>query len=171
MVTLTLLLCLVTVAVSQEPGEEPGFEEEGSGGMLGSGEITTIATTKVTTKATTKVTTKATTKASATTKATTTTGTKVVFPKLTSPMSGYKYTTVFGIPVFAHNSISDTKFQHVASVLAEWVDNNEDGCVDTPIVQQYMVTLNDGYKAAVALHKDGADSSIAKFLASKFIVS
>ena len=26
------------------------------------------------------------------------------------------------------------EFQHGASVLAEWLDNDEDGCVDTPEV-------------------------------------
>ena len=30
--------------------------------------------------------------------------------------------------------VQDTEFQHGASVLAEWLDNDEDGCVDTPEV-------------------------------------
>ena len=58
----------------------------------------------------------------ATTKAPTTSkpsGKTVVFPKLTSPVAGYKYTKVFGVPVFAHSSVSDVKFQHIASIMAE----------------------------------------------------
>ena len=35
---------------------------------------------------------------------------------------------------FAHKSVAEAKFQHLASILAEWLDNDEDGCVDTPAV-------------------------------------
>ena len=34
------------------------------------------------------------------------------------PAQSVRYTEVFGVPVFGHSSISDAKFQHVASVLA-----------------------------------------------------
>jgi len=53
-----------------------------------------------------------------------------------------KYTEVFGVPVFGHSSITDAKFQHVASVLAEWLDNDEDGCVDIPLVLSKMTTTS-----------------------------
>jgi hypothetical protein len=53
-----------------------------------------------------------------------------------------KYTTVFGIPVFADKGTSVAKFQHAASVLAEWLDNNEDGCVDNPIVVTKFLQAN-----------------------------
>ena len=63
---------------------------------------------------------------------------KVVWPLKTSPVSQYaKYTTVFGVGVLAHSSVTvrpaciptqlsayivlqATQFQHLASVLAEW---------------------------------------------------
>ena len=52
----------------------------------------------------------------------------VVFPKLASPIAGYKYTKVFGVPVFAHTSVSDAKvptcgFDHggVAGQRRRWV--------------------------------------------------
>ena len=64
---------------------------------------------------------------------------------------------MFGVALFGHSSITDAKFQHVASVLAgfflyisspatscdcvrlifpltEWLDNDEDGCADIPLV-------------------------------------
>ena len=40
---------------------------------------------------------------------------------------------MFGVAVFASASISDVKFQHLASVVAQWIDNDEDGCPDTPL--------------------------------------
>jgi len=62
-------------------------------------------------------------------------GSALIFPLKTSPVSEYPmYTEVFGVAVFGHSSISDAKFQHVASVLAEWLDNDEDGCADIPLV-------------------------------------
>lgn len=45
-----------------------------------------------------------------------------------------KYTTVFGIKVFADATVTDAQFQHLASVTAEWLDNDQDGCVDNPLV-------------------------------------
>merc|ERR1711971_1240629 len=70
-------------------------------------------------------------------------GSALIFPLKTSPVSEYPmYTEVFGVPVFGHSSISDAKFQHVASVLAEWLDNDEDGCVDIPLVVSKMTTTS-----------------------------
>jgi len=70
-------------------------------------------------------------------------GSALVFPLKTSPVSDYpKYTEVFGVAVFGHSSISDSKFQHVASVLAEWLDNDEDGCADIPLVVSKLTTTS-----------------------------
>merc|ERR1719347_1299846 len=81
--------------------------------------------------ATATVTTAKPTKKPATTAATTSTGRKVTWSMKTSPYPPLpKYTTVFGAAVFAASSVTDAQFQHVASVLAEWLDNDEDGCVD-----------------------------------------
>merc|ERR1712142_974775 len=61
-------------------------------------------------------------------------GSKVTWTLKTSPFPQLpKYTTVFGSAVFAASSVTDAQFQHVASVLAEWLDNDEDGCVDNPL--------------------------------------
>merc|ERR1719222_1848769 len=70
-------------------------------------------------------------------------GSALIFPLKTSPVSSYpKYTEVFGVAVVGHSSISDAKFQHVASVLAEWLDNDEDGCADIPLVVSKMTTTS-----------------------------
>ena len=48
------------------------------------------------------------------------------------PQSRYK-TSIHKFDLLAIY-VQDTEFQHGASVLAEWLDNDEDGCVDTPEV-------------------------------------
>ena len=43
-----------------------------------------------------------------------------------------KYIDVFGIPVFAPDDTEDRDVLHGAGVLAQWLDNDEDGAVDNP---------------------------------------
>jgi len=115
------------------PGGDPGSGDYGS--------VTTAA------PATTK-------KPSVTTKApTTTSGKTVVFPKLKSPIAGYKFTKVFGVAVFVHNSVSDAKLQHAASIMAEWLDNDEDGCVDTPVILKHLLRKDKPAFAVVRKNK------------------
>lgn len=45
-----------------------------------------------------------------------------------------KYSSAFGVHVFATEGVSDTKVRHVATVLAEYLDNDEDGTPDNPLV-------------------------------------
>ena len=75
----------------------------------------------------------------------------------TSPVSSLpKYTTVFGVPVFAASSTTDAQFQHAASVLAEWLDNDEDGCVDNPTVLTKLTEKTDSVQASIVVPgKDG----------------
>lgn len=49
-----------------------------------------------------------------------------------------KCITVFGIHVLATEDFDDTKFRHVASILAEYLDNDEDGQPDNPLVVEAM---------------------------------
>ena len=121
----------------EDYGSDYGEGGWGSGGDFGPGENGSASDVTKTPMATTKAPT--TSKPS---------GRTVVFPKLTSPVAGYKYTKVFGVPVFAHSSVSDAKFQHIASIMAEWLDNDEDGCVDTPVILNYL--LNKDNKTATA---------------------
>ncbi len=54
-----------------------------------------------------------------------------------------KYVNVLNtIHVYAEPSISDAKVLHVASVAAELLDNNEDGVIDDPLLEQSLVNLN-----------------------------
>ena len=84
-------------------------------------------------------------------------GKTVVFPKLTSPVAGYKFTKVFGVSVFAHTSVSEAKFQHIASIMAEWLDNDEDGCVDTPIILKYLVDKEAPAYVVIKKNKEKGD--------------
>merc|ERR1711970_1073060 len=81
---------------------------------------------------------------------------KVVWPLKTSPVTSLpKFTTVFGMGVFGASSVTDVQFQHVASVLAEWLDNDEDGCVDNPLVLTKLVSSSP--KASIVVPgKDGS---------------
>merc|ERR1719391_544275 len=88
-------------------------------------------------------------------------GSALLFPLKTSPVSAYpKFTEVFGVAVFGHSSISDAKFQHVASVLAEWLDNDEDGCADIPLVVSKMTTTSP--KPFTLAEKDNAELTNAQ---------
>ena len=79
-------------------------------------------------------------------------GTKVTWTLKTSPVSSLpKYTTVFGVPVFAASSTTAAQFQHTASVLAAWLDNDGDGCVDNPTVVTKLSEKSDKGQASIVV--------------------
>jgi len=90
-------------------------------------------------------------------------GTKVTWTLKTSPVSSLpKYTTVFGVPVFAASSTTAAQFQHAASVLAAWLDNDGDGCVDNPTVLTKLTEkqdLGDGIKVQASIVVPGNDGT------------
>lgn len=49
-----------------------------------------------------------------------------------------QYTSVFGVHVLATRGVSTDKVRHVAAVLAEYLDNDEDGVADDPKVVEAM---------------------------------
>ena len=132
---MTLKLVLLSALVFAVTGiPSPQYDDYGAYGSYGSNEYmeTTAKTTKATTKTTTTkaTTTKATTTKATTTKATTTTtsstGKRIKFAYKKSPISGFKYTTVFGLHVFANKTkVSDAKFQHACGVMAAFLDNDQ----------------------------------------------
>lgn len=46
---------------------------------------------------------------------------------------------VFGIDIYAVQAVEDAKLLHAANVMAQYLDNNEDGTVDNPTVLNTMV--------------------------------
>jgi len=50
---------------------------------------------------------------------------------------------VFGVAIFGASSVTDAQFQHIASVTAEWLDNDQDGCVDNSLVLTKMLPSTD----------------------------
>ena len=53
-----------------------------------------------------------------------------------------KQVEVFGIHVYATEASSDDKIIHAANVLAEYLDNDEDGNVDNQKVLDFLVEAN-----------------------------
>ena len=50
-----------------------------------------------------------------------------------------KQTSVFSIPIFATSSTSDNAIKHAANIMAEYLDNNEDGAPDNQAVVDRMI--------------------------------
>ncbi|HIA71961.1 MAG TPA: hypothetical protein EYO01_04605 [Phycisphaerales bacterium] len=50
-----------------------------------------------------------------------------------------KHVDVYGLHVFAKSNVSNSKVLHCANILAQWIDNNEDGVVDDLISHQTLV--------------------------------
>jgi len=55
-----------------------------------------------------------------------------------------KKVDVFGVPVFATSRFTEAKTQHVANVLAKYLDNDEDGIPDNPTVVKTMMKQQVG---------------------------
>ena len=50
-----------------------------------------------------------------------------------------KKVMVHGVPIYATNTTGDDKLLHAAGVLAQFLDNDEDGEIDNPKVHQAML--------------------------------
>ncbi len=57
------------------------------------------------------------------------------------PLHGifHKYVNVFGVSILAFEGYPDEMINHVATITAEYLDNNEDGTVDNPLVNTAIV--------------------------------
>lgn len=56
-----------------------------------------------------------------------------------------KKMTVFGIDIFADVLVSDRKMLHSANVLAQYLDNDEDGKVDSPLLLENLVSVRKAF--------------------------
>jgi len=65
-----------------------------------------------------------------------------------------KQTNVFGIDILGTNTTPDVKILHAAQVMAEYLDNDEDGIPDNQAVIDYMVAQ----KSALLMFKDNAEA-------------
>ena len=64
--------------------------------------------------------------------------------------------SVFGIDIYAVPEVNDSKLLHAANVLAQYLDNNEDGNVDNTIVHNMMIEN----KAFIIMWKNDNDLDI-----------
>lgn len=53
-----------------------------------------------------------------------------------------KYVSVFGVNIFATSDTADAKVLHAAHVLAQYLDNDENGVVDDPAVVESLLSSN-----------------------------
>ncbi|MEW5251449.1 hypothetical protein [Microbulbifer discodermiae] len=60
---------------------------------------------------------------------------------------------VFGIPIYAVRQVEDERLLHAANVMAQYLDNNENGAIDNPEVHEAM--LDNG--AFMVMWKDESD--------------
>lgn len=47
---------------------------------------------------------------------------------------------VFDIPIYAYRNVDDKKLLHAANVMAQYLDNDEDGVIDNPYVHQTLIS-------------------------------
>ena len=77
-----------------------------------------------------------------------------------------KYVEVFGLRVLATSSVSDAKVLHTANVLAEYLDNDENGVIDQAEVLTSLIGTSNSTISTMVLfasqtEQDSLDSSLA----------
>ncbi|HHZ69272.1 MAG TPA: hypothetical protein EYO51_04960 [Methylococcaceae bacterium] len=63
---------------------------------------------------------------------------------------------VFGIPIYAAPAVGEDKLLHAANIMAQWLDNNEDGLIDNQGVLDNLIVN----KASVALWVEDTDTDL-----------
>ena len=93
---------------------------------------------------------------------------RIHFPVTDSGIPEYPFKmSVFGIPMFASSAWSEEKLNHVSSILAELLDQDEDGCADDQSVLKEITTYENGGLSASALLptlQDDVDSETERIM-------
>ena len=77
---------------------------------------------------------------------------QIHFPVTESGIPEYPFKmSIFGIPMFVSPAWGEEKLNHVASILAEVLDQDGDGCADDPSVLKEITTYKDGVLSASCL--------------------
>ena len=62
---------------------------------------------------------------------------------------GFKSTNrkvdVFGIPIYAYKEVEDIKLLHAANIMAQYLDNDEDGIIDNPFCLKRSLRTKQHY--------------------------
>ena len=67
-----------------------------------------------------------------------------------------KKVLVFVVPIYAVSKVDDLRLLHAANIMAQYLDNNEDGEVDNPLVLAAMLSAN----AFMVMWKNESDLNI-----------
>ncbi|MBC8345090.1 MAG: hypothetical protein ISR82_03830 [Candidatus Marinimicrobia bacterium] len=70
-----------------------------------------------------------------------------------------KQVTVFGVKVLGSEKISESKVLHAAKILAQYLDNDEDGNVDNPIVTEKLVSVG----ATIVMFENESDADNSNY--------
>lgn len=85
---------------------------------------------------------------------------------INSPHSSFeqfnKLVNVFGVKIYAMSDVGDVKLLHAANVMAQYLDNDEDGLIDDQKVLDCMLERN----ASVVMVKHNNDPDLEKFFRS-----
>ncbi len=75
---------------------------------------------------------------------------------------------VFGVPIYAYAEVEDEKLLHAANIMAQYLDNNEDGVVDNALLLSALVSNNsalymwkkESQQESIHAQDLGADESV-----------
>ena len=75
---------------------------------------------------------------------------------------------VLGVPIYAYADVEDVKLLHAANIMAQYLDNDEDGVVDNPALLSALISSNaalymwkqEGQQGSINAQDLGADESV-----------